>query len=107
MKPKPKYNGAHLQKWGSVWQAKVDIKGSSVHLGFFNTPEDAYAAWLVAKKKKKDRSWVQRMIDKELKFLFTPRSDEEIAARGIDLKKRRRSSTAATCGLAHVVPSFT
>jgi hypothetical protein len=99
IKPKRRYNGAHLQKWGREWQAKVTINGRGVHLGFFDTPEDAYAAWRVARKKKKNRSEAQRMIDRELRFLFTPRSDKEIAeleaTQGIKLDKRRRSSSSA------------
>ena len=99
IKPKSRYNGAYLQKWGREWQAKVTIDGRGVHLGFFDTPEDAYAAWLVAKKKAKRRSEVQRMIDKELRFLFMPRTDKEIAEletkHDIELDKRRRSSSPA------------
>ena len=99
VKEKKGYKGAYLQKWGKEWQAKIMIEGRGVHLGFFRTPEDAYAAWIVAKRKRNDRSWGQRMIDRELKFLFTPRSDREIAeferTHGLKLDKRRRSSSAA------------
>ena len=100
IKPKRKYDGAYLEKWGNEWQAKIVINGRGVHLGFYQTPEEALAVYRVAKKnRKKDRSWVQRMIDRELKFLFTARSDEEMAALettyGVKLDKRRRSSSSA------------
>lgn len=40
-----------VTKWGGRFLARIQVRGSSVHLGSFGTVEDASAAYLSAKKR--------------------------------------------------------
>lgn len=33
------------------WRAKIQVKGRSIHIGLFNTPEEAHAAYVAAKRR--------------------------------------------------------
>ena len=44
------FKGVHLHGNGR-WRAQLQVNGTRVHIGVFNTPEDAHAAYCVAAKK--------------------------------------------------------
>lgn len=39
------FKGVNLCKDRGVWQARIQVEGSRIHLGFFTTAEDAHAAY--------------------------------------------------------------
>lgn len=43
--------GVSYKKSNSKWDAKLSIDGKSVYLGLFNSPEDAFACYKIAKEK--------------------------------------------------------
>lgn len=43
--------GVHLHKETNRWRARLQTNGKALHLGLFDTPEEAHAAYLVAKRK--------------------------------------------------------
>lgn len=40
-----------VSKNGSKWRATIRLNGKSMHIGYFNTPEEAHAAYLIEKRK--------------------------------------------------------
>lgn len=46
--------GAHWNKQDKKWQAGIRINGKNVHLGKFDTPEEAHAAYIAKKREVHD-----------------------------------------------------
>jgi hypothetical protein len=44
------FRGVHWYKAGNSWRAFIKIKGKQLYLGSYDTPEEAHAAYLCAKK---------------------------------------------------------
>lgn len=44
------HQGVSLHKLTKKWQAKISANGRTMHLGLFDTPEAAHAAYIAAKK---------------------------------------------------------
>lgn len=45
------YTGVSWHKWTKKWIAKIKVYGKNTHLGLFDTPEAANAAYMAAKEK--------------------------------------------------------
>jgi len=43
------YVGVSMSKWAKRWQAQIKTNGKNVHLGYYDTPELAHQAYLLAK----------------------------------------------------------
>jgi hypothetical protein len=44
------FTGVTFSKWGK-WRAEIWVSGRAYHLGYFDTPELAYAAYLEGKRR--------------------------------------------------------
>lgn len=42
--------GVHLHDDGIRWRARIQVRGRSRHIGLYETPEDAYAAYVAVKR---------------------------------------------------------
>lgn len=42
------YKGVHWHKGHQKWCAQIKVNGKSIHLGYFDTPEEAHAAYCEA-----------------------------------------------------------
>ena len=43
------YRGASFHRQSGKWRASIGVNGKRVHLGLFDTPEEAHAAYMAAK----------------------------------------------------------
>lgn len=50
-----------VNKHNNKWQAKIGVKGKQIYLGNFKTPQEAYAAYLCAKREHHP-FWVEKEI---------------------------------------------
>lgn len=45
-----KYLGVHYHQAGKKWRARIQLNGKSIHVGMFDTEEEAHAAYIEAKR---------------------------------------------------------
>lgn len=45
------YLGVHFHKQAKKWRARIQVSGKSRHIGLYDTPEEAHAAYVKAKRK--------------------------------------------------------